>query len=167
MRRGLRITFAVILLVIASLGCVDLALDWGKTGMVHASIEAIAILLCLLLLVLGWMHVERTVKVSEDDRLRTEQAFQDFKARNKDTLRQFHEAMCEQFARWGFTESESRVAEGLIRGYSLREIAARAGRSVKTVRNQSTAIYARAGMTGRADLAAFFLSDLMQDDSED
>ncbi|MCE9598932.1 MAG: helix-turn-helix transcriptional regulator [Spirochaetia bacterium] len=167
MTQNLRIVFSILLLSIALLGCIDLALDWGDTGLLHTAVEGMAILLCLVLLGLIWRQIERTIKISESDRGRTELEFLEFKRRNRDTLDQFRSAMHDQFARWNFSQTEMRVAEGLIRGYSLREIAGRANRSVKTVRNQSTSVYGKAGMTGRADLAAFFLSDLMGEDSDE
>lgn len=164
MRSDLRIAFSILLLAIAALGCVDLLFDWKGIGLLHAAVEGLAILLCICLLALLWFQVEKSVKISESHRRQAEQEFREFKLRNRQTLDQFRSALHEQFGRWDFSDAEIRVAEGLIRGYSLREIAARAGRSVKTVQNQSTAIYQKSGMTGRADLSAFFLSDMIGED---
>ncbi|MGH8595878.1 MAG: LuxR C-terminal-related transcriptional regulator, partial [Gammaproteobacteria bacterium] len=60
-----------------------------------------------------------------------------------------------------FTEAEREVALLLLKGLSSKEIAAVRGVSERTVREQSRAIYSKAGLTGRAALSAFFLEDLL------
>jgi DNA-binding NarL/FixJ family response regulator len=40
------------------------------------------------------------------------------------------------------------------------------GRSERTVRNQTLSIYRKSGMTGRSDLSAFFLQDIMGEEKE-
>jgi len=49
----------------------------------------------------------------------------------------------------------------LLKGLSHREIADIRGVSERTVRQQSRALYRKAGLSGRADLAAYFLEDLL------
>ena len=70
-------------------------------------------------------------------------------------------AIDEQFARWQLTESERDVARLLLKGLSLKEVADVRGVSERTVRHQSLSIYRKSGLGGRADLAAFFLEDLL------
>jgi DNA-binding CsgD family transcriptional regulator len=71
------------------------------------------------------------------------------------------EAIEAQFTRWSLTEAEREVALLLLKGLSHREIATVRAVSERTVREQSRAIYAKAGLTGRAALSAFFLEDLL------
>jgi DNA-binding CsgD family transcriptional regulator len=59
------------------------------------------------------------------------------------------------------TVSEKEVAFLLLKGLSLKEIAAIRETSEKTARAQSTAIYEKSGLAGRSELAAFFLEDLL------
>lgn len=66
-----------------------------------------------------------------------------------------------QFSRWNLTEAEREVALLLLKGLSSKEIAAVRGVSERTIREQARAIYAKAGLTGRAALSAFFLEDLL------
>ncbi len=71
------------------------------------------------------------------------------------------EAMEAQFSRWNLTEAEREVAGLLLKGLSLKEIAAVRATSERTIRAQARAIYSKAGLTGRAGLSAFFLEDLL------
>lgn len=66
-----------------------------------------------------------------------------------------------QFARWNLTEAEREVALLLLKGLSHKEIAAVRASSERTVREQARSLYAKAGLTGRAALSAFFLEDLI------
>lgn len=66
-----------------------------------------------------------------------------------------------QFSRWSLTEAEREVALLLLKGLSHKETAQVRGVSERTVREQSRSIYAKAGLTGRTALSAFFLEDLL------
>jgi DNA-binding CsgD family transcriptional regulator len=66
-----------------------------------------------------------------------------------------------QFGRWNLTDAEGEVALLLLKGLSLKEIAAVRGTTERTIRTQARALYAKAGLTGRAALSAFFLEDLL------
>ena len=71
------------------------------------------------------------------------------------------DAINEQFSRWNLTEAEREVALLLLKGLSLKEIAAVRATSERTIRGQARSLYAKAGLTGRASLSAFFLEDLL------
>jgi len=66
-----------------------------------------------------------------------------------------------QFDVWKLSESEKEVALLLLKGLSLEEIAAIRGRAEKTVRQQASAIYSKAGIAGRHALSAYFFEDLL------
>ncbi|MCA8942272.1 MAG: helix-turn-helix transcriptional regulator [Planctomycetes bacterium] len=66
-----------------------------------------------------------------------------------------------QFGRWGLTPAERDVALLLLKGLSHKEVAAIRGVGEATARQQSTAVYRKAGVSGRHDLAAFFLEDML------
>jgi DNA-binding NarL/FixJ family response regulator len=53
------------------------------------------------------------------------------------------------------------VALLLLKGLSLKEIAAVRATSERTIRAQARSVYSKAGLTGRASLSAFFLEDLL------
>jgi DNA-binding CsgD family transcriptional regulator len=66
-----------------------------------------------------------------------------------------------QFSRWTLTPAEREVALLLLKGLSHKEIASVRGVGEATVRQQAQAIYRKAGLSSRNDLAAFFLEDLL------
>ena len=70
------------------------------------------------------------------------------------------EAIETQLERWELTEAEAQVALELLKGRSHKQIAAARGTSERTVRQQAHAVYRKAGLADRADLAAFFLGPL-------
>ena len=71
------------------------------------------------------------------------------------------EAIDAQFSRWNLTEAEREVALLLLKGLSLKEVAAIRATTERTIRAQARSIYSKAGLTGRAALSAFFLEDLL------
>jgi len=66
-----------------------------------------------------------------------------------------------QFQAWGLTAAEREVAHLMLKGLRHKEIAGLRNTSERTVRQQALAIYKKAGLEGRTDLAAFFLEDLL------
>lgn len=66
-----------------------------------------------------------------------------------------------QLAEWNLTPSEREVAFLLLKGLSLKEISTVRGTAERTVRHHTLAIYAKAGVTGRAELSAFFLEEFL------
>lgn len=65
-----------------------------------------------------------------------------------------------QFERWGLTPAEKEIGLFLLKGLSHKEVAYIRGVSEATARQQARAVYTKAGLTGRHDLAAFFLEEL-------
>lgn len=49
----------------------------------------------------------------------------------------------------------------LLKGYSHRQIADMSGKSERTVRQHAVSVYRKSGLSGRAELSAFFLEDLL------
>jgi len=76
-------------------------------------------------------------------------------------LKGLGEAIDRQFLAWKLTEAERDVGLLILKGLSLKEIAAVRVTSERTIRAQARAIYAKAGLSGRAALSAFFLEDLL------
>lgn len=70
-------------------------------------------------------------------------------------------AIDQQLTKWNLTAAEKEVAFLLLKGLSLKEIAEVRNTTEKTARVQSMAIYAKAGLSGRSELSAFFLEDLL------
>lgn len=70
-------------------------------------------------------------------------------------------AIDQQLTKWKLTVAEKEVAFLLLKGLSLKEIADIRKTTEKTARVQSIAVYAKAGISGRSELSAFFLEDLL------
>lgn len=66
-----------------------------------------------------------------------------------------------QFDAWSLTKSEREVGFLLLKGFSLKEISALRGTAEKTIRQQASSIYKKAGLTGRHSFAAWFIEDIL------
>jgi len=72
-----------------------------------------------------------------------------------------------QLDAWGLTKAEKEIALLLLKGLSHKQVAAARGVGETTVRQQSRAVYQKAGVDGRHDLAAFFLEGLLAPTTDD
>jgi DNA-binding CsgD family transcriptional regulator len=70
-------------------------------------------------------------------------------------------ALDQQFDRWALSPAEKETALLLLKGLSHKEVAKVRSVSEATARQQARAVYKKGGLSGRHDLAAFFLEDLM------
>lgn len=70
-------------------------------------------------------------------------------------------AIDQQFERWSLSPAEKEVALLLLKGLSHKELAEVRSVTEATARQQARAVYKKAGLSGRNDLAAFFLEDLL------
>lgn len=69
--------------------------------------------------------------------------------------------IADQFAQWRLTPAEEDVGLLALKGLDVTEIATIRGSAHGTVRSQLTRIYAKAGVSGRAQFAAWFVEDLL------
>jgi DNA-binding CsgD family transcriptional regulator len=70
-------------------------------------------------------------------------------------------AIDQQLERWALSPAEKEVALLLLKGLSHKELAEVRSITEATARQQARAVYRKAGLSGRNDLAAFFLEDLL------
>lgn len=161
---AIEVPLLALLLLIAGGGAVDLALDAPSNWLSpHVLYE-----LFLIAAALGsaaWLW--RRWRAAERDNARLEglvterQAERDaWRASAEQALVGLAVAIDRQLAAWQLTPAEREVAILLLKGKSHKEIAAASGRSERTVRQHAVAAYDKAGVAGRAELAAFFLTDL-------
>ena len=80
----------------------------------------------------------------------------------KSAKRRYFSEINKQFTDWKLTESEKDVALLLLKGLSLQEIASVRNTKDKTVRQQASSIYSKAGLEGRHSLSAWFFEDLLE-----
>jgi DNA-binding CsgD family transcriptional regulator len=79
----------------------------------------------------------------------------------RELMKGLGEALDQQFERWGLSPAEKEVALLLLKGLSHKDIAEVRSVTEATARQQARAVYKKGGLSGRHDLAAFFLEDLM------
>ncbi|MEM7654316.1 MAG: LuxR family transcriptional regulator [Pseudomonadota bacterium] len=75
---------------------------------------------------------------------------------------QYRAVMQKQFNAWNLTTSEQDVVIGMLKGLSFQEIAGLRDTREKTVRQQASSVYRKAGVSGRHELAAWFFEDLLE-----
>jgi len=73
----------------------------------------------------------------------------------------FGEEINKQFIVWQLTKSEGDIALFTIKGFNSKEIATLRSVSEKTIRNQLTSIYRKAGLSGKHTFIAWFMDGLV------
>lgn len=162
--RPLRVPLTLLLLVIAAGGAVDLALDaprhWTSFHVLYELGLIAGVLGMAVWLWRGWGRAEASAGALRRS-LAERQAERDaWRTRAERALEGMGRAVDEQFRAWQLTPAEREVALLLLKGHGHKQIAAATGRSERTVRQHAVAVYQKAGLQGRAELAAFFLEDL-------
>lgn len=84
-----------------------------------------------------------------------------FDTQSQIIARQYRAVMQQQFDAWRLTSSEQDVVIMLLKGLSFREIAQLRETREKTVRQQASSVYQKAGVGSRNELAAWFFDDLL------
>ncbi|MDA4844850.1 helix-turn-helix transcriptional regulator [Hoeflea poritis] len=84
-----------------------------------------------------------------------------FDTQSQIIARQYRAVMQQQFDAWRLTASEQDVVLMLLKGLSFREIAKLRETREKTVRQQASSVYQKAGVGSRTELAAWFFDDLL------
>lgn len=152
-----RIVLIAILGVVVIGGITDLILDRHESVFtIHVAFEGAVVLASLACTIWLWRGWRRTALSLEE-----RSAERDAWRRNAEAaLAGLGVAVERQFGLWHLTPAESEVALGLLKGLGHKEIAAASARSERTIRQHAVSVYAKAGVGGRAELAAFFLRDL-------
>lgn len=155
--------------VIAVLVAIDILADVSEgTTPAHVAVEAAIGMVALFGIgALIW----RVVGLARSERRRAQELGEHLKTSLRDAVEWRTEAqdllkglsakIDSQFAKWKLTPAEKEVALFLLKGFSHRDIARFRSVSEATARQQARAIYRKAGIAGRHDLAGFFLEDLV------
>ncbi len=153
---GRRQTVALsVFLVIQTLGTVffvgDVIADLSADPMSGPLIVEVVVTMALVLgIVFGAFALRRTVKLLRAQ----DQALQVARGALSDVIET-------QFKAWALTPAERDVGLLALKGLDVAEIAQLRGAAQGTVRAQLTRIYSKAGVSGRAQFAAFFVEDLL------
>lgn len=131
----------------------DLIADWlyeEEYGSFHFFLELIVFLGVSMALILGLKDLHRLrVRLSREEH------------RNRRLSVALAENIDEQMDEWRMTRSEKDVAWFIIKGYRFGEIAEVRGVKESTARLQATSLYAKAGVSGRAEFVAEILQPLL------
>jgi DNA-binding CsgD family transcriptional regulator len=161
----LRWLLVLALLSIIIGGTLDLLLDqprsWLSFHVVFETLMIVGALLMATTLWFGWWRAERSLAELREH-LEARKAERDrWRARARKALDGLGEAIDAQFGEWQLTPAEAEVALLLLKGYSHKHVASATGRSERTARQHAAAVYQKAGLASRAELAAYFLEDLL------
>lgn len=159
--RTIQRTMVYLLLGIALAGAVDLAFDRPSSWLTFHVLYEVALIVAALAMAVALVRRWRLAEAASRElrrRLAERQAERDaWRASAEQALAGFGAAVDAQFSAWQFTPSEREVALLVLKGLGHKEIAAQTGRSERTVRQHAASAYEKAGLGGRAELAAFFL----------
>ncbi len=166
-----RLALTGALVVIAVLIGVDAVQDWrwgGSPGHVGLELAVMAAAAAgAAVLIARYVTLRSRLAATQATLARVRQEADGWRRQNEALLRGLSAAIDRQLDAWRLTTSEKEVAFLLLKGLSFREVAAVRGTSERTVRRQALSVYAKSGLGGRAELAAFFLEDLLVPASED
>lgn len=144
---------------------VDVAGDYAEgADLAHLAVEALVMLgsAAGVVLLLGrYVAARRSLRSLQADLGQARADAERWRAESQHLIAGLGAAIEMQFERWGLSPAEAEIGLLLLKGLSHKELAALRQTSERTVREQSRAIYRKAGLSGRSSLAAFFLEDLL------
>ena len=80
---------------------------------------------------------------------------------SKEIANQYRGVMQKQFDAWKLSASEQDIVICMLKGLTFREIAGLRETREKTVRQQASAVYRKAGVSSRSELTAWFFEDML------
>ncbi len=145
-------------------GVADLLMDqptswWSAHVMLELALVATSAILAASLW-LRWRAVSTELHATRRSLIERQAERDAWRANAEGALRSLGEAIASQMTRWELTPVEREVAILILQGLGHKQIAARTGRSERTVRQHAVSIYDKSGQSGRAELAAFFLNGI-------
>jgi DNA-binding CsgD family transcriptional regulator len=152
-------------LLVAALICADYLLNaQGRDARIHAVIELTLMAIAVAVGIVFWSRfvlLRRRQHLLTGDLDRARADAERWRREANDHLRGLGVAIDGQFERWQLSSAEREVALLILKGLALKEIADVRETSERTVRQQALSVYRKAGLSGRAELSAFFLEDLL------
>ncbi|MGY6273917.1 helix-turn-helix transcriptional regulator [Methylomonas sp. MgM2] len=153
-------SFVFVLITLDFLGDYRDGVPWP-----HLLIEAIILLLSLVGLVyfgrLYYQFAQSKINLLTQDLALAHQQAQQWREANRELIAGLAIQIQKQFETWQLTPAEAEVGMLMLKGLSHGEIAQVRNASERTIRDQARAVYRKAGVTGRTELSAFFLEDLL------
>ncbi len=154
------------LAITSCLSAFDIVLDHiGIYTTAHMVVEVLAVILLLGLisyLGISMLIDRRLIENLENRVINAETAAEQWAEKSQVLLEDFKSRIFSRFNEWKLTEAESEVGYLILKGISLKAIAAERLTGDKTVRQQAAQIYKKSDLQGRNELAAFFLEELFE-----
>lgn len=156
---------ALVFISIVALTILDISVDLlqgVKLG--HVLVEALILPLAgwgLFMIWRGLLNLKEENSNLKIDVARLAQDAKEWRAEASKYLAGLSDAIDAQLNRWNLTTAEKEIGLLLLKGLSHKEIAQIRETSERTVRHQANAVYEKSKLSGRAELAAFFLEDLL------
>lgn len=158
--------------VMAALVGIDLVTDFANDPTpFHVAIELVVVVLGFAGAVVIALRLRRSAQAAQELRTRADELAETLRVTEAEAARWRRDAadliaglsaaIDAQFARWELSPAEREIALLLLKGLSHKEIADIRSVNETTVRQQARSLYKKAGLSGRNDLAAFFLEDLL------
>jgi DNA-binding CsgD family transcriptional regulator len=151
--------------LIAVLMAIDTVIDYRQSGTFLAQTFEMLVFVAALggIAIHAWQLASARSRSERLDRelIETRADAQRWSREAKDVLKGLGVAIDAQFDKWGLTPAERDVALLQLKGLRHKEIAELRHTSERTVRQQALSVYRKAGLSGRTDLSAFFLEDLL------
>lgn len=122
---------------------------------------ALAALIGIFFLLRGSFTLKHSLVVERQHSSQLQAESEKWRLQSKKYLEGLSQTIDDQLSEWKLTKSEKEISFLLLKGLSLKEIAALRKTTEKTARAQSISIYSKAGLASRSELAAFFLEDLL------
>lgn len=155
----------MVLFVIAVLTSIDIYNDYFEgVAAWHISIEAVVALIALVgifYLIRGRFKLQHSLSKEQQFSSELQKEARKWRKVSKKHVEGLSAEIENQLDRWGLTAAEKEVSFLLLKGLSNKEIARVRNTSVQTVRSQTNAIYSKSALSGRSELSAFFLEDLL------
>ncbi|MDG6773881.1 LuxR C-terminal-related transcriptional regulator [Thiomicrorhabdus sp. ZW0627] len=156
------VTYSLIFIV----SFLDVLLDWQGMGHMntHTYVEILLGLLALggFTLMLYWnIQQSRKIKTMHETLSNTEKQLSESQQQAQKLMGEFSKIIQNQFDEWSLTKSEKEVGLLLLKGLTLDEISTVRETREKTVRQQASNLYKKAGLSGRHELVAYFFEELL------
>ncbi len=163
--------YILFMFVIILWGGIDIYLDMKEfiEDPFHYIVEAGFIAFALFsgsFMLYRYLDSVKALRRADSEIQKNRETIREWSRRHEALISGFREEVLLQLKNWGLSAAETEVAMLLLRGYSHKSISGILSKSERTVRNQSIEIYRKMGMTGRNELAAFFLEELLGNEED-
>jgi DNA-binding NarL/FixJ family response regulator len=155
----------IVLLFIMVFNTLDLINDFAEQeSLWHLIEEMIVIFMAFSLiayLVIDVRLQKRNLELLRQELKSTEYSLEKSHAVIQNARKNYSEVIQQQFIDWQLSHGQQEIALLLLKGLTFNEIAAIRETKEKTVRQQASEIYKKAGVSGRHAFSAWFFEDFL------